>query len=152
MVTKTNMTRRQKTWKNLTMDTLEKLALASTRGDGKGQDKLCRRTWLPTGRYGRCISDHVYVFIHSIVEGVHSLSFNVQQEVMMRNHMTATLQDKLLNNDIATGHTGDILSTFITLEKVRRQWTWHYSPYSALILIRALWVLNRFNDSSWSCL
>ncbi|XP_035612118.1 uncharacterized protein LOC118370965 isoform X2 [Oncorhynchus keta] len=61
-----------------------------------------------------------------IVEGVHSLSFNVQQEVMMRNHMTATLQDKRLNNDIATGHTGDILSsTLITLEKMEytsRRW------------------------------
>ena len=73
----------------------------------------------------RYMSDHGYVFIHSIVEEVHSLSFNVkqEQEVMMRNHMAATLQDNLLNNDIATGRTGDILSTLITLEKVGRQWT-----------------------------
>uniref|UniRef100_A0A4W5LKP6 Uncharacterized protein n=1 Tax=Hucho hucho TaxID=62062 RepID=A0A4W5LKP6_9TELE len=94
------MTRRQKPWKNLTMDTLEELALV-----------------MAAMQKNMAAYREIWQELDSIVEEVHSLSFNVEQEVMMRNHITATLQDKLLNNDIATGHTRDILSTLITLEK-----------------------------------
>ncbi|XP_038821756.1 cation channel sperm-associated protein 4-like [Salvelinus namaycush] len=107
VVTKSNMTRRQKPWKascleNLTMDTFEELALV-----------------MAAMQKNMAAYREIRQELDSIVEEVHSLSFNVkqEQEVMMRNHMAATLQDNLLNNDIATGRTGDILSTLITLEK-----------------------------------
>ncbi|KAJ7991879.1 hypothetical protein DPEC_G00288430 [Dallia pectoralis] len=107
VVTRTNMTRRQKPWKgsyleNLTMDTFEELLLVMA-----------------------AVQKNIVAYrdiqneLESVVEEVHSLSFNVEQEheVILRDQMAWSLQDNLLKNDIATGRTGDMLSTLITLEK-----------------------------------
>ncbi|XP_019905824.2 cation channel sperm-associated protein 4 [Esox lucius] len=107
VVTKTDMTRRQKPWRgtcleNLTMDTFEELVLV-----------------MSAIQKNMAAYREIQQELGRIVEEVHGLSFNAEQEqeVILRDQMAWTLQDNLLMNDIATGRTGDMLSTLITLEK-----------------------------------
>lgn len=55
-----------------------------------------------------------------IVHEVHSLAFNREQEnaVINRDKQAANMKDSFLKDDIATGRTGDMLSTLMALEKV----------------------------------
>ncbi|XP_062301778.1 cation channel sperm-associated protein 4-like isoform X1 [Osmerus eperlanus] len=107
VVTRTNMVRRQRPWKasrleNLTLDTLEEFILVlSTLQKNMDTYKQIRQE------------------LDSIVDELHSLSFNKEQEqeVILRNQVGASLQDNLWKNEIASGRTGDMLSTLITLEK-----------------------------------
>ncbi|XP_031441058.2 cation channel sperm-associated protein 4-like [Clupea harengus] len=107
VVARTSMTKRQKPWKgscleNLRVDTFEDLTLVlSAMQKNMKEYKEIRQE------------------LEKIVEAVHSLPFNREQEnaVLMRDHNAATMTDSFLKNEVATGRTGDMLSTLIALEK-----------------------------------
>ncbi|KAG5260850.1 hypothetical protein AALO_G00297280 [Alosa alosa] len=107
VVTKTKMTKRQKPWKgtfveSLRMETFEELLLVlSTMQTNMMEYKSIRQK------------------LDKIVEEVHSLPFNREQEnaVIMRDQRAAVLKNTILKDDIAMGRTGDMLSTLMTLEK-----------------------------------
>ncbi|XP_062372186.1 cation channel sperm-associated protein 4-like [Sardina pilchardus] len=107
VVTKTKMTKRQKPWKgtyveSLRLETFEELILVlSTMQTNLKEYKSIRNK------------------LDKIVEEVHSLPFNREQEnaVIMRDQRAAMLKNTILKDDIAMGRTGDMLSTLMTLEK-----------------------------------
>uniref|UniRef100_A0A8D0GSC8 Cation channel sperm associated 4 n=1 Tax=Sphenodon punctatus TaxID=8508 RepID=A0A8D0GSC8_SPHPU len=65
--------------------------------------------------------------LNTIVQEVRSIRFNKEQEqeIILRNIRGANLSDSLLNNEVASGRSGDILSTLMTLEKVHVQASAH---------------------------
>ncbi|XP_015204557.2 cation channel sperm-associated protein 4 isoform X1 [Lepisosteus oculatus] len=103
----TKMTQRQKPYKyscleNLTIESYEEfcMVLEAIQKNIKDYQKIRQE-------------------LNSIVGEVQGISFNQEQEqeVIMRNKQASLLQDNLLMNEIATGRTGDMLSTLMILEK-----------------------------------
>ncbi|MGH0188110.1 UNVERIFIED_CONTAM: hypothetical protein FKN15_028079 [Acipenser sinensis] len=60
--------------------------------------------------------------LNGIAEEVRGILFNreQEQEVIMRNKQVPMLNENLLMNEIASGKTGDMLSTLMILEKVKQ--------------------------------
>uniref|UniRef100_A0A7M4E462 Cation channel sperm associated 4 n=1 Tax=Crocodylus porosus TaxID=8502 RepID=A0A7M4E462_CROPO len=72
--------------------------------------------------------------LDAIVQEMRSLRFNQEQEqeMVLRNIQNANLSDDLLGNELASGRTGDILSTLITLDRV---WSCLETSASGCVLI-----------------
>ncbi|XP_063043105.1 cation channel sperm-associated protein 4-like [Engraulis encrasicolus] len=107
VLARTSMSTRQKPWKgtwleSLRMENFEELVLVLDQMQRNMKEyKSIRRQ------------------LESIVDEVHSLPFNLEQDndVIMRDKNATSLKQSLLSDKIATGRQGDMLSTLMTLEK-----------------------------------